>query len=186
MGLVLQWRRPNFLLALKQFEKLKLKTIYGEIRRRCSFMPSIYRVKVAALVALLLCLSTVRGTAAFESKAESRATQKVATAINKITTAVENGQILTTIEANGLLADKTFAAPPAAPPDNTGLVAGAGSAAKEEPKSEEVAKADPKKETATEGRAPASVPSVKGPAPRPSMVRSAAAAARPAVPAPAD
>src|SRR5439155_9358347 len=76
--------------------------------------------------------------------------------------------------------------PPAAPPDNTGLVAGSGSAAKEEPKSEEVAKADPKKEAATEGRAPASVPSVKGPAPRPSMVRSAAAAARPAAPAPAD
>lgn len=235
-------------------------------------MTSSYRIRVAALIALLLCLGTVRATVA-ETKTEGSATtaQKAATAIQRVSTAVENGQVIASIEANGLLTYKTFslhnpervvmdlanvtsqvaeklievssdklarirvgttpeskgvrivfdttdrvafqvwptgtglrvvfsqfgkaqakkadtnknvAAPPVAPPDNTGLVTGSGNESKQtQPKTEQVAKAEPKKE-AGDGAAPSSVPSVKGPAQRPAMARSAAAAARPTTPPP--
>ena len=232
-------------------------------------MTSSYRIRVAALIALLLCLGTVRAAVA-ETKTEGSATtaQKAATAIQRVSTAVENGQVIASIEANGLLTYKTFslhnpervvmdlagvtsqvseklievssdklarirvgttpeskgvrivfdttdrvafqvwptatglrvvfrqfgnaqakkadttktlAAPPVAPPDNTGLVNGSGNESKETQKAEQVAKAEPKRD-AGDGHAPTSVPSVKGP--RPAMARSAAAAVRPTTPPP--
>jgi type IV pilus assembly protein PilQ len=234
-------------------------------------MTSSYRIRVAALIALLLCLGTVRATVA-ETKTGSPATtaQKAATAIQRVSTAVDNGQVIASIEADGLLTYKTFslhnpervvmdlagvtsqvaeklievssdklarirvgttpeskgvrivfdttdrvafqvwptatglrvvfsqfgkaqakkadanknmAAPPVAPPDSTGLVTGSGNDGKEQSKTEQVAKAEPKRD-AGDGHAPASVPSVKGPAQRPAMARSAAAAARPSTPPP--
>lgn len=90
-------------------------------------------------------------------------------------------------------ADKAaVVAPPVAPPDSTGLVSGAGNgkaSATEESKdnnqkekSEQVARVEPNKGS-VEGPAPSTVPSVKGPAQRPAIARSAAAAAaRPAPP----
>src|SRR5262245_12689722 len=72
-------------------------------------MTSSYRIRVAALIALLLCLGTVRAAVA-ETKTEGSATtaQKAATAIQRVSTAVENGQVIASIEANGLLTYKTF------------------------------------------------------------------------------
>jgi type IV pilus assembly protein PilQ len=80
-------------------------------------------------------------------------------------------------------AKRAIAAPPAAPPDTTGLSAGAGSSDKKESpaeKTEKTEKAD--KKDASEGRVPTSLPTVKGPAPlpRPAMARGAVARPTPA------
>lgn len=68
-------------------------------------MPSSYRVRVAAVLALLLCLSTVRGAAAYETKTKSAASL---TTISKISTKSENGQVAAVINADGPLVYKTF------------------------------------------------------------------------------
>jgi type IV pilus assembly protein PilQ len=227
-------------------------------------MPSSYRM-VAAVVALFLFMSTVRAATVIDTKTEGPVTpvaaKKAATAINRVTTSIENGQVTASIEADGLLTYKTFslhnpervvmdlagvvskiddkaievssdklsairmgtnetkgvrivfdtkdrvafqvwptatglkivfsqfgkaaqkkaekadaqvAAPPVAPPDSTGVAGGSGSTKAEE-KTAEVAKAEPKKESA-EGRTAASLPAVKGPAtPTRPVIRNAAA-----------
>lgn len=68
-------------------------------------MPSSYRVRVAAVLALLLCLGTLRGAVAFETKTKSAGSL---TTISRITTKNENGQIAAIIEADGPLTYKTF------------------------------------------------------------------------------
>lgn len=68
-------------------------------------MPRSYRIRVAVVLALLLCLGTIRGTVALEAKTKSTG---ALTTISRISTKQDNGQFAATIETDGPVTYKSF------------------------------------------------------------------------------
>src|SRR5436309_4364050 len=68
-------------------------------------MPSTYRVRVAVMLVMLICLYSFNGALAFQAKTKSAVTL---TTINRISTKTEGGQVAAVIEADGPLTYKAF------------------------------------------------------------------------------